>query len=1063
MSSIPYNQSILVESDRATASVKHNTNNSSWTNTLGTTINLEPGDKVSLYSSYLNVRGAESTNSVEFLGEKLSTNPEFAVKSFNHITFDEGEEFITDAADTEIFNIQPTFQNATTTTTTKELKDTEANLVIGYYKNMDLKNYIQLPRRFIPNTETSIDAQWRDDDLSAVQSAAGLGRDTGRVNRETATINADFNETYGYVPGDYDPIHHYETKGTGVLGNLKRLILKNDNSRYTIFVRKNTWRHLKRLPTGQISPPPNTGIDLHKYSPPYFARDPEFFDYLPYKELIDLKVDKGFSSAQFIGEDITRQLQTSNTERSEQFQRGQNSFTNIDFQVIFNEIINAKTYKPFRATNDIYNAENNYDKSIKNSGVAPANGFNGATTLDRTANGVKFDYEVSAASNSLSQLYYETYQYIGLKRPEIYESGCAINSLFGVPLFQTITDQAESRTTPLILGDAYANPVISNTLYTQENLLKWKAFIDSQALYPELFTLKTLFRMYDYFLVGNPYVYQVGKELKSDLNIDNVRFLHMNTNGFETMNDKLHDDITKDGLPGVWRDAKLGSSYYDWRGTKDSGGTIVFNKTLDEDVKSQPFFFHYDPTQKDTFYDNPSEGQYTYGCFGQSNTGRIVIYPNKVINNGVNVGLPTPFFSNEPSLEAGRKLGFDRHWNSWGTAAIGLSSGIPSRSRIPTGGNVESDPGIIDVDINVPLKDSGTAVASSFRTNLYNNFCYLGADNPKVEFDGNHFFIDNLHTPLNEGDLGEQKAAQPSASRDVYKMNPIQSYVNYTPTQFPYEQEIVFHYPNEPSSTQNTWLRPNRNIHKFAIFDGGTGIFFEDMGFNENVWDESLWGRLGFIYSQFNSASGSSSDRNRRYSSSFELSSDKATTNGQVLARDTKGWSQNKYRNPYYDGSIAHPLRLHLNENVGGTNVRVQFYPEVVIPTESIKILAENYPLSLQKGYYAIRTDIIPTSDFAGGNSGNTNLPIIGIVDKQNPVNDFFVGTENTIQFMITKKIAFSSVSITITDPDGTFANLGENSSVVFRIDKNRILETNIAEQIREQILADQQSKLKSY
>ena len=150
-----------------------------------------------------------------------------------------------------------------------------------------------------------------------------------------------------------------------------------------------------------------------------------------------------------------------------------------------------------------------------------------------------------------------------------------------------------------------------------------------------------------------------------------------------------------------------------------------------------------------------------------------------------------------------------------------------------------------------------------------------------------------------------------------------------------------------------------------------------------------------------------------------------------------------------------------MNESAGGTNVRVQFYPEVVNPTESIKILAENYPLSLQN--YAIRTDIIPTSDFAGGNSGNTNLPIIGIVDKQNPVNDFFVGTENTIQFMITKKIAFSSVSITITDPDGTFANLGENSSVVFRIDKNRVLETNIVEQIREQILADQQRKLKSY
>ena len=82
----PYQQTILVEADRATADERHNSNNASWRNSLGTTINLEPGDKVSLYSSFLNIRGAESTNSVEFLGEKLSTNPEYGVKSFNHIT-----------------------------------------------------------------------------------------------------------------------------------------------------------------------------------------------------------------------------------------------------------------------------------------------------------------------------------------------------------------------------------------------------------------------------------------------------------------------------------------------------------------------------------------------------------------------------------------------------------------------------------------------------------------------------------------------------------------------------------------------------------------------------------------------------------------------------------------------------------------------------------------------------------------------------------------------------------------------------------------------------------------
>ncbi len=102
-------------------------------------------------------------------------------------------------------------------------------------------------------------------------------------------------------------------------------------------------------------------------------------------------------------------------------------------------------------------------------------------------------------------------------------------------------------------------------------------------------------------------------------------------------------------------------------------------------------------------------------------------------------------------------------------------------------------------------------------------------------------------------------------------------------------------------------------------------------------------------------------------------------------------------------------------------------------------------------GYYNIRIDIVGNSSFVDG-SGNTRMPIVSIVNKQNPVGDFYISPETDISFTITKPTRLSSVSVEITEPDGSPAPVSLRSSVIFKIERIRTLNTNLAREVFEKL-----------
>ena len=1135
--------------------------NNRWTNSFNETIQLKPGDKIAVYNAFISEKGAGTSESIEFKDINLKGSKTIKVtktqtivagdtrnntglaesgKRFSsQIRFDGsvGNPKIADRFKEE-FMYMDYVENATESIIQK---DNSTSVTINYYKTMDGLCLYQLPRRWSNENYFSILGA---KNVSPISWSVDDGLATGRCRGENVLIGSqsdilpteqpgtveffDIDEVYGYVLEDYKIIVDFQTdvdlvvgtpgtKGQVRRGRTKRLIIKNDNSRMTIMMRKKNLFLPTEFGALHATPPINDEL-YYDYIPPYYAMDPEFHDYITYREKVDLSLAPGFTSATYVSEELTRQLRSSQLgdDDIKNIERGHTRVVN-DFQARtvtnLEKFVETSTYRRFVSSNDFLGQKKFYDATLDNSNPVPTTippttkvGTHGPTTILGTF--------LPARLYSPLTNFYNQYQFIATKRPDLVEAGEELNDIFGNIVEVPFNNQQQLHYT--------TNPIITDIPYSPANLLKLKKFIDAQANYPELFSKKNIRNVCKTNSLAvpnnlNPY-YEVKQvnvagfatlQETSFVTINNARYLHMNQ--YET---KFYNNLL-DGDPKLDADwakyAMLGCSYYDWRGheiTNTADGSVNntrFSRELNDPqesaeftlnpfapphnnerrLNSAPFFFHFDPSQKDKLYSdgqvvnqNSQNENYSYGCFGRDTVGgRVIVYPNKILDSSGNgVGLPPHFFTTSDggvgSIETGRKVGYDRHWNAWGTATIGLTSGIPKYEYKQTyNGNAPfwdtdtqngvspplvSDPFIGDtVDTIQGIYSTPGIDADDDFNNSINQFLtnvYLGADSPAVAYDGAHFSFNNLHTPLNKGNLNTITAADESfdESEIVYKINPQQQYNSWSPSQRPYEETIDFKYVNDATATGETRRRVNRNLDPFQVYDTTTGIFIEDFGYSEDVWEESLWGRLGFTYDQLHNENPP--ERQKRYTD-FTSTSNILTTNADVKSKDIKSWQQNKFKESQYSNTLFHAFQFKAFKagKKGDQIVNLAFLPEIIAPTSSVSVVASEYPVQINNGFYNIRSDLALNVASVLG-SGNSTFPIVGLADKTNSLKDFFISSPSSITHTITHPSTISSITTMIDDPDGTASRCSPNSVIIYRITRTRDTSFNI--------LGDLQKKL---
>ena len=102
---------------------------------------------------------------------------------------------------------------------------------------------------------------------------------------------------------------------------------------------------------------------------------------------------------------------------------------------------------------------------------------------------------------------------------------------------------------------------------------------------------------------------------------------------------------------------------------------------------------------------------------------------------------------------------------------------------------------------------------------------------------------------------------------------------------------------------------------------------------------------------------------------------------------------------------------------------------------------------------------MLQETPFIGGKVNNTVMPIIGIVDKINATGDFYQSQESSLEFTITKSLRLASITCSIHDPDGSFARCSDQSAVLFKIQKNKRVTFDVAQELLEE--QEQQQKKK--
>ena len=952
---LPYTQTILLDANRLSseefsASNLAQTDTAVFTNRVSGGLTLDIGDQVTIQSAHIAQRGA-GAEVIEMrgrnLGKKKITRTEFTNSSFvgNLSTF-QGGHFLryspTGFAKVDAENIEEEV----------DMKDNEATIVVEFYKTANGENCMTLPRNF---------------GNASAYNASVLGYNkTNGTHFNTAAEYWRVKDGYplGVNVIDYDAHRRLifntdirDDDDWGTYYNLRDFTgdpteygqkIRQDNSRFTLFKRKSIVYNGSEVSAEDLA---SSLQPRHGVKP-----DPAIADYVRFKKKITLKINEGYNTPSNIAAQITDQLTESEPRKTIVSSRG---FTKSVIQ-------ESKTYlavtTPSFTSFNSSNAQDFFGASLSNSMPVSVS----SASSVQSANAVAF-------SNA--------YDYIGFKRPDFVEAGRNAFAYHGNKTGATITNAGKAEAV-----------ITTNITWSEEVLLKIKAFFDSQALYPELLDggIDTRYPRTNYR------AYNTTSASLSASFREVGRFLHMDL-GFQSHGTKKADI------------EPLGDDMYNV--SYSSVGTNVSDRT------SCPVFVYYDKntshlTSADTIGDK--DNNLAYG-FARKING-FIAFTTKLIGGIPQVWINTTHTGTIPQFT---KIGYDYHFSAYGNAALALHSGYN------------------------PLQYFGH---QAFLNAEFIENAYVGADNPLFTFDTveNRFEFANLHTAEKSGNFynagdpqtpGDILGPPPSSTAQdaVYFINKQMRYDNWSPDMHPYPEIKLKAPPTATDATQSFIEMPER-LEEGVPYDAHSGISIVDMGITEDKWDQSIWGLLGFQYGQFNASGSNIQNQNFKFS---DLPSNvtSMTTNALLTSLQTQQYFQNAFSIPLLKPMVGSTLDYYNNAQNHGVapNTGIYVPPAISIQQESTVIKAIDLPRKILRGYFLINSDILDQANYY--QTANP-LQTMAIVGKYNSAEDFVNYDGGGPSFTVTRKKTITDIKTQILDPEGELAFIGDNSGVIYRVDK---------------------------
>ena len=417
---------------------------------------------------------------------------------------------------------------------------------------------------------------------------------------------------------------------------------------------------------------------------------------------------------------------------------------------------------------------------------------------------------------------------------------------------------------------------------------------------------------------------------------------------------------------------------------------------------------------------------------------------------------------------AQQPIGFDLHFNAYGTCAMMLWNGLAGEYGIEfsnaskLANNMTLSTWQDRTDRSGEPKFIGTSKyvqcysPAGFPTNPVVNEIYIGANDPQLTFNGSQsrFQFNKLHTAEMVGSTWNVSEIPDDATNICYKINKRLSRLNWTPTFTPYDNTTCA----DAGNVKNVYL--DENIVPYTIMDSHSGIFFEDYGCDEKNWTKSLWELLGFSYNQFHQNTNNRLVRTHNVG----LTTSTPTTNAQINTADFRNFgtvfsgsttAESKYNptfeperipSPHWDfferATGAHMPSTTTNPALYG----LQNFVEIVQSCSSVNITADNLPRKMISPIYCIKSDILSPA-YIGGQKGTSQLPVVAVVPKDNGYGDFYTGMGTDV-FTNTQERTIQNIHIDICDADGTASRVDDSCCVIFKIQKEIPSNINILDDI---------------
>lgn len=1090
----------LVEANRLHSVQYNGGNNQStaeWTNKVGSGINLQAGDQYEVHSSYISERGAES-ETIEFKGEFIErkdfietqiTPSDFNGSSTNDLrTINQYnlEEASNVSVPRDLFDNKATISISYYINCMGEYSvmlprrhilqcgpgfvDDDPHHEINFNNVFDgqlidtIANGLpstRLTSFFIPDYRIDNSQTAYIDTLTDKTQCYKLKMDNARYTlfvKKKTYFNSDFTENkYPLTIFVTAPVPPNGT--TAILTDTELEIDLSKNFSIYFIVGGITYIILTTSvntttfnTTVTFTPPIASGFTLNQPLDDFYFGEsvsgteiqsvpnflgPAGFEYIPFKQLIDIELPDGKNSATDISNIITDTLSTVQKTTAFKFQVGAHG----EEQDVTN-YIETNCMKAFNCGNMQCHNKDHYDAYIQPGYIAE--------TLQKAVR------------------YISNFQFVAYKRPEIQETGRLLNNNMWYEAGRIGEEPALAkwegtncvRDQVTVKGKQYGLITLQGLVWRKENLQIFSNFLKSQALYPELFNLDNI---------------QAGDKPQSNtanFNVDTARFIHVNNRNNTDFYWLGYDGMKNNPTPTV---------------ENGNGNTVVAEKAC-------PWFFQYKKEHEDFFdeanaldrnYYNQFDGIPTFGCLykvGNGNTfgddrdfSAAILYDYYNFTNNISDGT-TNIWGN--GIDNRRQGGFDQCFQAWGTAAILPFNGYPN--FFPPNNDLNSSPTVTG-ESGLPIPSFSTQVELStgsytttngsatnvtgtvdgnsptlYLSSYIINKLYMGANKPSFIYDSlqNRFKFTLLNTPNRTQQQystgiqiinGDDKNPEDQGSEgfaDVIKYNPSDLLQNFTPDRMPYQKSIR-KYHSQTTNDPNLYTSLNLAIEPFRAYDSFSGISIDDFGYTESSDNNNMWNILGFDNSQLhNEKTPENNIANLVIDSNNINSLSQITTNANFQSVS----EPQKFVN--WSGVVLGGQQLPTKYFVTGTSATVTLddapvsTPPISIEYTSVAFVAKNLPITILRPYYLIKSSLNEGSNYLG--QANSGIPsnIVGVIPKTNEAGDYYQKSGGYDVFTITRPMTITNITTSIHDPDGSLAHVNDGSSVIYKFTKQRSILT---------------------